>query len=1137
VNTVTFLIELKEKNIFVIYRDGKILVDGNKAALTSELVEKLKQQKESVLALYNSLNIESNRQLSPTTFSQQRLWFLDQLEGSVHYNIAGCLRLKGNLDTIALGKAFNAILNRHEALRTTFYAEDEQTFQVIHYSREVNIPTIDLTHLCAEEKEDTISKTLNQEAHRPFVLSKDLMLKVSLLVLSENENLLQVTIHHIASDGWSMGILVQEFSTLYTAFVNQEESPLEPLAIQYSDYAHWQRNWLKGDVLDEQLDYWKQKLSGIPAIHSLPLDFVRSEEQRFVGKKCETKVDIKTLMKMKHLCLDNSATLFMGLHAIFSLLLSRYSGEKDIVIGTPIANREQPDVAPLIGFFANTLVLRSELSNSDSFLELLQQSKKTLLEAYAHQQIPFESLVRDLNIDRSLSYSPVFQIMMVLQNTEQGELKLPGLTLMPQKMNQDVSQFDLSLDMEEGDDGLTIRWSYSTDLFKEDTVMRLAKSFNVLMASVLSDENQKLSSLEILSKSDQEKLLVTASDDKISPFNSVVELFEQQVALNSERIALSTTDEKLSYQELNNRALQLANDLIDAGVKSGSLVGVYLERSSDLIVSLLAIMKVGGVYLPLDPEYPDERLEMMVVDAKPVLIISQKRLSAFSSDVSKFMYVDEIDYTKSLISTSQRNDLLNKVKIDSNELAYVIYTSGSTGKPKGVMITHGNLASYYHAANAEYKITSSDCMLQFSSISFDIFIEEVFLSLLSGATLQLRSQDMLSSADAFWKFTMERNVTFISLPTAYWHLLSSQLNSSQLHAIKLVKSLIVGGEAISPQVLKHWQQQVDDGPKLLNTYGPTETSVIATIFDATNYDASQVSVPIGKAINNTQCYVLDENLSVCPIGVSGELYIGGLGVSAGYLNQEALTKSHFITSPFFQKKEKLYKTGDRVHWRNDGQLMFDGRIDSQIKIRGFRVELGEVERAFESFDSVIEAVVLVKEQGDEKNIAAYLLLDKSGGSPDNLAAILTHLKSRLPNYMMPSEYVLVEQFPMTKNGKIDRKALLNLKSETIQDEYIAPNSETEISLAEIWKNLLNKESISVSANFFDLGGHSLLCIRLLSFIRDVFNVELSIRDIFANDTLAGLADRIEEALDKLNEKRRFEALTTVSSSDTEELVI
>jgi amino acid adenylation domain-containing protein len=1132
VNIVSFLIELKEKDIIVLNTDGKLTIDGNKSALTSELVEKLRDNKSKIQSMLSGLGIESNKQIAPTTFSQQGLWFIDQLDGSVQYNIAGCLRLKGSLDKQALGKAFNTILLRHESLRTNFHACDEISYQVVNNITSVDIPIIDLSHLSGYALEQEISRNLHIEVYKPFILTQDLMLKVVLLTISDDENLLQVTIHHIAADGWSMGILIEEFSVLYTAFVANKDNPLQPLKIQYSDYAHWQRNWLQGDVLEDQLTFWKNSLQDISSVHSLPLDYNRPEQQKFVGNKYLTTIGAEPLQKLKSLCLQQSCTLFMGLHAIFSLLLNRYSGENNIVIGTPIANREQPDVAPLIGFFTNTLVLRSDLSAVSDFKSLLAQSKQMLLGAYAHQQISFESLVRELKVERSLSYSPIFQILMILQNNDQSELDLAGLTLVPQKMEQNTAQYDLALDMEEIDGVLSMTWCYNIDLFKEETISEISHGFITVLNAVLKEPERELISLPMLDQQNVAKMIVQEKIDSDFSALSAIKMFEHRTAFNDAAFALEDMNSELTYVELNCKSNQLAWFLDSKGIGKGDLVGVYLPRSADIIISMLAVMKLGAVYVPLDPDYPSHRLQMMIDDAAVSLLISNLDLTPNLSDFDTLLLDTEDVIT--LIAEQPTTNL--EIEIDNGDLAYVIYTSGSTGKPKGVILTHGNISSYYYAASQVFNLTEQDCILQFSSMSFDIFIEEVFQALLTGAKLQLRNEDMLSSGDAFWNFIKAQNVSFVSLPTDYWHILCSQLNSTQLDAIKQVNTIVLGGASLSPHALKLWQKKVKDGPRILNTYGPTEATVIVTVFDVTQFNADNQQIPIGKSIVNAQCYVLDRNLNMCAPGVIGELYIAGKCVSAGYLNQSELTAERFIESPF-EAGTSMYRTGDRARKNCDGELLFEGRLDSQVKIRGFRVELGEIETALEQFTDVGEAIVLIDTTSADKKLSAYLRVKNTQSEDLQLTKLRLFLKGRLPDYMIPTSFALLETLPMTVNGKIDRKKLLATNTKNAVLEFVAPQTDTEIQLAGIWCDLLGIETVSATANFFVLGGHSLMCIRLLSLISNTFKIELKIRDIFTNELLTELAEKIDSETSIHRDKQRFEALTKVSNEKVEELVI
>ena len=1115
---IGFLVNLRKSSVYVETRDNKLLVKAAQGSLTAENKVKLGEKKQDILTLYQALGITSNTQLAQVSFAQQRLWFLDVLEkGGSHHNMPQQLRFQGNLDLTALEKTIKTIVQRHQILRSTYVSEEGEPFQVIHPHNEAKLEIIDLRELPPHEINSKAQQLITEEVEKPFDLSKDLMLRTKLVRLAEEDNLLLYTMHHIASDGWSQGIFINEFNMLYEAYENGIANPLADLNIQYADYAHWQRNWLQGEVLEEKLNYWKDKLQGIPLVHNLPLDRPRPRQQTFNGGQYHSSISGASLKNFKNLVREQNCTLFMGLHSLLALLVSRLSGDKDIVIGTPIANREQMDISPLIGFFINVLVLRSELNKVESFTQLLRQSKEVCLGAYAHQQVPFEELLKVLNLGKSLSVSPMFQIMLVLQNNDVGELNVSGLKFQQRESEVSQAKFDLSVSAVEMKDSLYITWSYNSDLFDRSSVELMASCFEKLLCSVLENPDGAIRSLALMESLFQQDI---HSDKRIDvlPAVCIHHLFEQQAEQNPEAVALRSRSSSLNYHQINQQANQLAHLLIAKGVEPDQPVAFYLPRSERMIITVLAILKAGGCYVAIDDIYPSQRVAELCEEVKARILITEKR----PHDGALLASLDIVEWEDAQFQQRLGFCPNNNPKHHSTEhnLAYMCFTSGSTGKPKAVMVSHQNVYSYYDSVREHYQLQAQDNILQFSSVSFDIFVEEMFCALCSGASLVLRDQKMLGGGHAFWQFLEDFQITVLSLPTAYWHSLCASMSESEIQDTNALRLLILGGESMSAAMLKRWQTGTCGNTKVFNTYGPTETTVISCYYDATHFDTSKGSIPIGGPIKNVRCYVLDDNLQLCPPRVFGQLYVGGPSVSRGYCGHSDLTANAFISAPHLGEKNVLYRTGDLVRYMPNGELEFKGRIDGQVKIRGFRVELEEIEQQLNK-SVLVDSCLVIAKNGSTGNkfLTAYIQADKSHAVAREEAEFIRQLsdsaKRSLPDYMVPSAFVVVDAWPLTSQGKVDKQALPEPSFTWLQGEYQAPESETEKQLVEIWEKLLSipSQSISVGANFFDLGGHSLLCVRLVAEVQHHLGVEMDVKAIFEEPSLTMMAAYIDKLSD------------------------
>ncbi|OYD86627.1 non-ribosomal peptide synthetase, partial [Nostoc sp. 'Peltigera membranacea cyanobiont' 213] len=899
----------------------------------------------------------SREQTVPLSFAQQCLWFLDQLEGgSVNYNMATGVRLIGFLQVAALEQVIAEIVQRHEVLRTNFKTVNGTAVQVIAPSLTFTLPMLDLQALTAEEKSAEVQRLAREEAHRPFDLANDLLLRVSLMRLGADEHVLLLTMHHIVSDAWSIGIFVQELAILYKAFSCLEPSPLPELPIQYADFACWQHQWLQGKVRETQINYWKQKLTGSSPVLELPTDRPRPPIQTFQGDTQHFQIGLHLTQKLKTFSQESGATLFMTLLTVFAILLSRYSGMEDIAIGSPVANRNRLETESLIGFFVNTLVLRIDLSGKPRFPELLARVQQVALDAYAHQDLPFEQVVEALHPERNLSYNPLFQVMFNFEHNSAQTLDLPGLNVTSLAMENVTTKFDLTLSLTETDLELTGELEYNTDLFNPSTMSRLLEHFQTLLEGIVTNPHQPIFELPLLTTVERHQLLMEWNNTQVEyVFDRCIhQLFEAQVERTPKAVAVMFENQQLTYQQLNCRANQLAHHLQAIGVKSEVLVGICLERSLEMLVGLLAIFKAGGVYVPLDPDYPKERLAYILSDSQVSVLLTHKNIAtALPENKARVVYLD----TDSEVISQQSEQ--NPVSVVANKnLAYVIYTSGSTGMPKGVMIEHRGMLNHLYAKIWDLKLTETDAIAQTAPQSFDISVWQLLVGLLVGGRVEIFSNEIVHNPAKLLEQIEKQGISILEVVPSLLQMMLLEIeshNQERPHLSKL-RWLILTGEALPPNLCDRWLNHYPTIP-ILNAYGPTECSD-----DVTHYPiyqplgAETLNTPIGRAVANTQLYILNPQLQPVPIGVAGELYVGGAGVGRGYLNKPELTDQAFIPNVFGTEGTRLYKTGDKARYLNDGNIEFLGRIDYQVKIRGFRIELGEIEAVLAQHPDLRETV-------------------------------------------------------------------------------------------------------------------------------------------------------------------------------------
>jgi amino acid adenylation domain-containing protein len=1042
----------------------------------------------------------------PLSFAQQRLWFLNQLEGpSATYNIAMALRIKGTLHQDALAQSLQTLVQRHENLRTAFpTVNGAPTIQLSIISYQLSV--INLLDLPLSEQEVEVQNLINEDAQRSFDLETGPLFRATLLHTAHDSYILLLNMHHIISDGWSLGVLVQELGALYEAFSQGKPSPLPQLPIQYVDFAYWQRQWLAGKVLEQQLAYWKQQLAGVPTLLELPTDYPRPPVQRFQGASLPISLSPELTAQLKSLSQQMGATLFMTLWAAFAILLSRYSQQRDIVIGSPIANRTHSQTESLIGFFVNTLVLRLDLSNNPSFEHLLQQARRVALEAYNYQDIPFEQLVEELHPERSLSHSPLFQVMFTLQNAPISELALADLKIEPLAMESVNAKFDLTLSLEETTEGLVGELDYNLDLFKIATIERMRGHLETLLTSLVSHPQQSIYELPLLTKAEQQQLLAWNHTTTDFPRNkTLVSLFEEQAAKTPETIAVVFEGRSLTYQALNSKANQLAYYLQSLGVKPEELVGIFLERCLEMLISLLGVLKAGGAYLPLAPDYPTARLAFMLEDAQLPIVLTQSGLiDRLPKTIATKVCLDIEAATLSRFHTGNLN-----IEIYPWHLAYVIYTSGSTGQPKGAMNPHQGICNRLLWMQKTFQLTSTDCVLQKAPFSFDVSVWEFFWPLLAGARLVIAKPGGHKDSDYLIQLMIQQTITTIQAVPSLLQVLVTEPDFKNCCSLKRV---FCGGEALSFELQQRFFARLPATVELHNFYGPTETAVGVTHW-ACQRQSDLTQVPIGRPTANIQIYILDAYLQAVPIGVPGELHIGGVALGRGYLYRPDLTASKFIANPFGDKPgSRLYKTGDLVRYLPDGSIDYLGRIDNQVKVRGFRIELGEIETVLRQHPAVQENTVIVHEaSGTGQRLVAYLV-----ASPEtilNTTELPAFLTERLPNYMVPSSFITLETLPLTPNGKIDRRALARLSLDNdslLNKNYIAPRDLLELQLIHIWENILEVRPIGIHDNFFDLGGHSLLAVRLMAQIKQQLETHLPLASLFQGATIEQLAVLIRQ---------------------------
>ncbi|HQA67127.1 MAG TPA: amino acid adenylation domain-containing protein [Aggregatilineales bacterium] len=1038
----------------------------------------------------------------PLSFAQQRLWFLDQFEPeSPAYNVPVAVRLEGAVDAELLERCLNEIVQRHESLRTIFPTINGRPGQVIAPKLTLPLRVVSLAHLPEAEREKEARRLAEQEAQRPFSLAHGPLLRARLFRLAEDEHILMLVMHHIISDGWSSAVMVEELVRLYEAFGAGKPSPLPDLPIQYVDYAHWQRKWLKGDVLERQLDYWRKQLAGAPPLLELPTDRPRPATQTNHGSYRPVSLPPALVRRVRELSRREGVTPFMTLLAAFQTLLSRYSGQDDISVGTPIAGRGRVEVEGLVGLFVNTLVMRTDLSGEPSFRDLLKRVREVALGAYAHQDVPFEMLVDELQPQRDMSRTPLFQVMFAMQRSPLAEHQLDGVRFSPVLIDNGTATFDLTLSLVEDGDDVSGMMEYNSDLFEPETVDRMIGHFVTLLEAAVADPDTRIVDLPLLTKAEREQILVEWNDTTaLLPDLCLHQFVERQALERPNAPAVIDAETVVSYAELNARANKLAHALRKRGVGPETIVGLSVERSVDMFVGLLGVLKAGGAYLPLDPAYPADRLAFMIEDSGIRLLLTQSHLLKKLAVRPPEVLCLDADWP-SIEPECAENPASG---VTPRNLAYVIYTSGSTGRPKGVMVEHRSVVNHNLSMVRRFGLRPDDRVLQFATINFDAALEEIFPTWWAGGALVLMPAGALGSGEELERLVEQAGLTVLNLPTAYWHEWVTSLALRGAEPPASLRLVVVGGEKVLAERYARWREIVGERVRWINTYGPTEGTIVASTFEPDG--PVEGEIPIGRPIDNVRLYILDAHGEPVSVGVPGELHIGGVAVARGYLNRPDLTAERFLPDPFSNEPgARMYRTGDLCRWLPDGNIEYVGRTDHQVKVRGYRIELGEIEAVLAQHPAVAENVVVAREdQAGRKQLVAYVVTGTR--EQPGVLELRNHLAASLPDYMVPAQVVFLDALPLTPNGKVDRAALPAPSGERpeLESEFVAARDEVERQLAEIWAEVLGLEKVGVHDNFFELGGDSILSIQVIARANQA-GLRLSPRQLFQHPTVAGLA--------------------------------
>jgi amino acid adenylation domain-containing protein len=1053
------------------------------------------------------------RSAFPASFAQERLWFLDQLDaGTAAYNLPRAFRIIGPLKADVLTQSFETVTRRHAALRTVFDSVEGEARQIVLSNVDVKIPVIDLTGIPKSERESEALRIAGEEGKKPFDLNAGPLLRPILVHLDEELHLLVLVIHHIVTDGWSIALLFREVTKCYAALVKNETPELPDLPLQYTEYAQWQREYMSGDVLRNEIEHWKRKLAGAQTLLDLPTDHPRPIGHSWHGATEAISLDAAFLAKLKALAQTERCTLFMIAMASFQALLWRYTNQESILIGTPIAGRSEIEVENMIGLFVNTLVFRADFPHNLSFRQLMQQVRSFALEAYTHQDVPFEKLVEELIPQRSVDTHPLFQVMFTFQNIPKQIFEIPGLTIKEMPFEAGIAKYDLSVEVWENSE-FHCQFEYNTDLFELSTIRRMMGHFEKLLNAVVENPDLRVAQIPIMSARERQQVLgdwnqTAAEYPRDLPLDRA---FENRVNASPDATALLFAGREWSYRQLNDQANRLADRLIKKGISPGSLVGIFLERSTQMVVALLGVLKAGAAYVPLDPAYPSERLRFLIEDASLSSVVTHPSiLSQLPSNAQNIVAFDGVAFDSDGDSPSGAPVSNPSVLVSGDQRAYVIYTSGSTGVPKGVEGTHWASMNRFSWMWSTYPFKGGEVCCQKTNLGFVDSIWEIFGPLLAGIPNVIIPQETVRDPEEMLQVLARERVTRIVLVPSLLRTLLDHAPNLQ-HRVPDLKLWSCSGEILPADLAKRFRQACPQAT-LLNIYGSSEVAADVTCHQVGERDLVS-SVAIGKPISNTQIYLVDAYGEPAPIGIRGQIFVGGDNLARGYLNRPELTAERFVTNWLApEQSPRLYRTGDLGRFRGNGEIEYLGRVDNQVKLRGLRIELGEIESVLAMHAEVAEAVVVVSGEGEQQKLAAYLVMKDENAAP-SAGELRRYLRTKLPEHMVPASYWRVEGLPLLPSGKVNRSALAGSGAKPLvdQEELVGPRNEAEAKLAEIWQELLQVEQVGIEQNFFELGGHSLLVLQVTARIRRIFEVELAVRSVFEAPTIEGLALEVEKA--------------------------
>ena len=1047
----------------------------------------------------------------PLTSDQERLWFIDRLRpGSFAYNIGTSAYIKGPLDMRLLERSFDAIVKRHDILRTTFISQDGIPFQVVADSLEVKLSVVDFMHIPRDEREQEVQEFLSKRWKVLFNLVEGPLWRLTLARLDEQFHALMISMHHIVTDRWSVSILWKELTYFYDLFSKGESPQLPELPIQFADYAVWQREWMETEAAQTQLAYWEKQLAGAPAVLSLPTDRPRPPMQTYRGKRQYWHPPAQFWDEVRELCHREGVTMFMFTLAAFNILLYRYTGQEDINVGSPFAKRNQVETEGLIGYLLNMLVFRTNLKGNPSVREILRRVHDTAVSAYAHSEIPYGYIVEKVLKERDISRNPLFQVSFVLIDFQDEATPVNNLTMNAIEVDSGSSRFDVMLGLRDSPQNPEIIFEYNTDLFDDQTITRMMGHFQNLLYSIVANVGQHIATLSIISEADKHQLLFEFNDTagNFPRHRCLHQLFEAQAEKTPEAVAAVSESESLTYGELNARANQLAHHLLDMNVKAEELIGVMLEPSLQMLVAVLGVLKSGAAYVPLDPAYPRGRLSYMMEDSRARILLSQRHLLERIPEAENLKVVLLDAEWENIAQQSRANP---PSTAQPQNLAYVIYTSGSTGKPKGTLVEHQSVVNYLCWFNSLTEASAKRRLPLISSLSFDASVKQLFAPLLSGGEVWVWPENVVKHPERLIVALGAQSGVSLNCVPSLWNAMLDALESGSVELPRAsLTDLFLGGDNLTAELIERTRRALPH-LQIWNLYGPTEATANASFGKSSQGENSN----IGRPIVNARIYILDAKLQPVPIGIPGELYIGGEGVARGYLNRATLTAGKFIPDLFgAQAGARLYRTGDAARYLPDGRIEFLGRLDQQVKLRGYRIEVGEIEAVLNLHPSIVESVVVAGEdRAGEKQLLAYVV--SAGQIPPPSGELRAHLQKHLPDYMLPSIFVLLDEMPRTAQGKIDRRALpapeqvARPESERKQEP---PSTPTEELLARMWSEVLRVEQVGVNDNFFELGGHSLMATQIISRISEAFGVELPLRAAFEHPTITGLAELIEDSL-------------------------